>query len=307
MTDGATIGIDVGATGIKAGVVDGRGQVGVRRAEPVAPSREAQDVVAQVVGLVGALESAASSGALAVGMAAPGLVDLEGVVRESPNFPAWSRVPLQAMVADALGRSVAFTNDANAAAWAEARAGAAAPLDSLLAVTLGSGVGGGLVLAGKIWRGDHGMAGELGHVTVDVPGRTCGCGGAGCLEQYAGAVGLRRSMVEAGGDLAPMARSEDAPRLLAEAAAAGHETAVLLFEDLGRKLGIAIATYVHVLDVRTIVLLGGIAQSIDLFRGAMEQAIEDRAYGTMTEGLHVAVGSLGLDAGIIGAALLARA
>ena len=304
------IGIDIGGTRIKAGVLAASGDAVVtRRVLAVGGARSDDDVVVRLARVVAALEAEVGAGAEAVGVAAAGVLDARrGVIRESPNFPSWADFALGARLEEACGRPVTLENDANAVIYGEARAGAGRGHEHLIGLTLGTGVGGGVILGGQVWRGARGMAGELGHVTVDPGGRPCGCGNRGCLEQYVGAVGLRQTVLELGGDLAGLADSEDLPRLLAELARRPEgDEAREVWVLVGRYLGQAIAGFVHALDVTCVVLAGGIATAADLFLPATESSFRARSFLSMSEGVRIVAGTLGEDAGIIGAALAAQA
>jgi len=293
----------VGGTRIKAGRVTESGRVVDRSVVKVGQARDEADIVARIADLVTALDP---DGGLPVGVAAAGVIDhAAGCVRESPNFPGWRDFELAARVREATQRVVALENDANAVVFGEAIAGAGRGARNLMGYTLGTGVGGGLVLDGRIWRGERGMAGELGHVT-DVPdGRQCGCGNRGCLEQYAGQVGIRRTMAERGGALAELAGDSSAPARLAELAQAGDAEAQAVFASLGAHLGMAAAALVHTLDVTTVLLCGGIAAAAALFVPAMESELRARTFRSMSAGVEIRVGTLGADAGIVGAAAVA--
>lgn len=301
------IGIDVGGTRIKAGRVDPDGHVLGEAVVEVGSARGPDDIVKLLVDLIGTLDPGGDS---PVGIAAAGVLDQRhGLVRESPNFPAWRDFPLGVRVAAATGRHVALENDANAVVWGEARAGAGRGFGTLAGYTLGTGVGGGLVLDHHLWRGVRGMAGELGHVTVVPDGRPCGCGNRGCLEQYAGSVGIVRTLRESSGPLADLAADPaHAAHLLAERAHAGDPNARAVFADVGRHLGVAAAALVQTLDLTLVVLCGGIGEgAFDLVAPSMDQELVQRTFRSMSAGVTIRKGELGPAAGIIGAALLAAA
>lgn len=317
----SAIGIDIGGTRIKAGRVTFTSQAGEAGAAPgvdaaeraaitarelleVGDDRGEERIVARVCELLEALDP---GGTLPVGVAAPGVFDIaSGRIRESPNFPSWRDFALGARVSERTGRRIQLENDANAVIFGEAVAGAGRGVRDLVGYTLGTGVGGGIVLGGALWRGSRGMAGELGHVTVVPEGRPCGCGNRGCLEQYAGAVGIRASMRERGGELAALAESRSAPRALAERADAGDAGARAIYADVGAHLGVAIAALIHTLDVTLVLLCGGVAAAAPHYMPALEREVRARTFRTMSEGLRVRVGTLDTDAGVVGAAAVAR-
>ncbi|MCC6622289.1 MAG: ROK family protein [Deltaproteobacteria bacterium] len=299
------IGIDVGGTRIKAGRVDEHGRVLAEAVVEVGDARSPDDIVKNLVDLIDQLEP---GGKAPVGVAAAGVLDArQGLVRESPNFPSWRDFPLGARVAAETGRKVVLENDANAVVWGEAVAGAGRGFGTLVGYTLGTGIGGGIVLDHHLWRGVRGMAGELGHVTVVPDGRPCGCGNHGCLEQYAGSVGLVKTLAASTGPLAALAADPGhAAHHLAERAHAGDPEARAIFAQAGRYLGQAAAALVHTLDLTLIVLCGGVGEgAFDLIAPAMDQELVARTFRSMGAGVTIRKGELGPAAGIIGAALLA--
>ena len=296
---GMKIGVDLGGTRIKAGLVDARGVV-VERAMVATPEQKSAEVV---VGSIAELLSSMLPKATSVGLAAAGVLDHKrGVIRESPNFPEWQDVSLGDLLASEVGLPVSLENDANAVIWGEACHGAGQGASNLIGYALGTGVGGALVLDGRLWRGERGMAGELGHTVVVPNGHPCGCGGRGCLEQYAGAVGLWRELAAAG--YSQFASGVDGIKLASVAARAGDAKLLEIFQEMGWHLGVAMAGIVQALDVSRIVLAGGLSRSADLFYESACDAMKAHAFPSIVEGVEVVVGTLREDAGIIGAAAL---
>jgi glucokinase len=303
------IGIDLGGTRVKAGLVvgDNLSEVLVERVG----DKDQDTIVATLAALVGRLDP---SGRAAVGLAAAGVLDAHaGLVRESPNFPLWRDFPLGRDLASATGRRVTLENDANAVILGEARYGVAQGRRSVIGYTLGTGVGGGLVLDGRLYRGERGMAGELGHVTVEPEGRPCNCGNRGCLERYAGQGGLHLSAVESP-LIAPLIDDpRDTPRQLLTLATGSAQipqevsaAARAVFERAGRYLGQATAALVHTLDVTTIVLAGGIAGAFPFLASALEAELVARTFRSMSRGVTILQGTLDTQAGLLGAAAVAR-
>lgn len=303
----AGIGIDLGGTRIKAGLVtdgdidhDGHGATVVIDVH----SRTPDAIIEALVGLVRQVDPDARH---PIGIAAAGVIDQrQGVVRESPNFPEWRDFPLAARLASATGQSVALDNDANAVILGEARFGAARGASHVFGYTLGTGVGGGIVIDQRPYRGERGMAAELGHVTVEPEGRACGCGNRGCLERYAGQLGLIATLVELGPPHSDLLRPDpsDAPRRLAELADRGDGVARQVFWEIGRRLGFAAAGALHTLDITTIVLAGGIAGAFAHIAPAMQAELEARTFRSMSQGVRIVCGTLGARAGVLGAAAL---
>ena len=294
------VGIDVGATRLKAGRVGADDAVTDERVAWLgSEDRSEAGILARLTELVRAVDPRGD--AVGVGLGVAGVIDrARGVITTSPNFPEWKNFSLADHLGAAVGARVLLDNDANCVVAGEALAGAARGVTNLIGLTLGTGVGGGLILDGRLWRGQRGMAGELGHVTVDPAGPPCNCGGRGCLEMYPSLVGLREPPTDVDPD------DPDLPRALAAAAERGNPTAQQHFDAAGRGLGIGLAGFLNVLDVSTILLAGGIAAAWPLLRPSAEREIAQRTFPAIREGLDVRIATLGERAGIIGAALQER-
>jgi glucokinase len=198
-------------------------------------------------------------------------------------------------------------NDANAAAWGEFRHGSGRGLDPLLVVTLGTGVGGGLILQQQLWSGAAGTAGEIGHLPVEGGGRLCGCGSRGCLETYASVSGIVRSVEEslshgAASQLAGVTRLDGA--MIAKAAISGDRVALQAFELAGHMLGLALAGVVNLLSLRGVVITGGGSAGIDLLMPAIRTELQSRVHSAALAQLTVQCGLLGERAALLGAAEL---
>jgi glucokinase len=313
------IGVDIGGTKIAGGVVDPQGLV-IARTYGDTPADDTSRTRRVVVDLI--REFAASYQVAAVGVGAAGWVDKAGAtVRYSPHL-AWRDEPLRDVVAAAVPVPVLVANDGNAAAWAEYRFGAGRAAhsgsdDSMVLVTVGTGVGGGVVIGGRLVRGASGMAGELGHIRMVPDGQACGCGRCGCLEQYASGralVRLARSGAihapeDAGGLLSLAGGDPEAITgpLVTTAARAGDKVAGAAFDEVGRWLGAGLADLAQILDPRLIVVGGGVADAGELLLAPTRQAYADAlaVRGTFPVA-SVQAALLGGDAGVIGAADLAR-
>ncbi len=300
----SALGIDVGGTRIKAGRASSSGEVLLERS--VATPADARELEEALVLL--ARELGAASGAdHSIGIGVPGLIDPErGWVAASPNVPQLERLPLRDILARALAAvgtrepRVVVENDANAAALGELWLGAARGEDNVLVVTLGTGIGGGLVLAGELFRGE-GLAGEIGHVRIDPNGPLCGCGGRGCLETLASATAARERALERG----LPAHDPGNLELLAERARLGFPDEARLLFDVGHDLGIGLSTAVCLLDLRAFVIGGGFAGALDGLLPGIRAGIRAGAYGERVDAIRIARASLGERAGWIGAARLA--
>jgi len=243
-------------------------------------------------------------------MGAPGLIAVDGTVTTSPNPPALDGRPLAADLAERLRLPVVVANDANAVAWGEALFGAGREFASFLALTLGTGVGGGLVLDRRLWLGADGAAGEVGHWTVVPAGRSCGCGNRGCLEQYASARALAvlaRERIEAGAAsaLAEIPAEELTSLQVGEAARRGDALALAVLDEAGGCLGQVLGGIANLLNLDGAVITGGAVDSFDLMRPAILRELRRHAFTVPGRRLAVVPGRLGDEAGILGAAALA--
>lgn len=304
------IGVDVGGTKI-AGVRAGRDGEILGEHEVASPAQEPDAIVEAIVAMVGWLRDRDVS---AVGVGAAGMVEAAtGIMRYAPNL-AWRDLPLRDRVAEGCGLPTLLDNDANLAAWGEYRFGAGRGTDHMLAVTVGTGIGGGIVVGGRLVRGAHGFAGEIGHVIVDPAGPLCGCGNHGCWEQLASGRAIDRLGREAvarhpHGALARMvngAVDTVSGPLVTAAARDGDEEAVGILAEVGRRLGEGIAGLVNVLDPEVVVVGGGAIEAGDLLLDPAREAYAEAVEGVQHRP-HVPVlaAELGNDAGAIGAADLA--
>jgi glucokinase len=307
------VGIDVGGTKVAGGVVDEAGRV-VTLTRADTPAQDATRTRGVIIDMV--RELAAAHPVTAVGIGAAGWVDATGVVRFAPHL-AWRDEPLRDRVAAAVELPVVVENDANAAAWAEFRFGAGrdAP-DSMALVTVGTGIGGGLVIGGELVRGAYGYAGEPGHQLAVPDGEPCTCGRRGCLEVYASGEALVRfaragvaADPAAGAGLRELAGggAEITGPLVTTAARAGDKVARDAFDQVGRWLGIGLADLVQVLDPRLLVIGGGVVEAGELLltptRAAYREALARRG---RLPAAPVRAARLGNLAGVVGAADLAR-
>jgi glucokinase len=315
------IGVDIGGTKVAAGLVASDGRI-VRSAQERTPA-DASEIAAVVATLVGRLLDVEPDGVEGsaiqvggIGIGAAGLVDVDrATVRFAPNID-WVNEPLAAAVGRQVDLPVVVENDANAAAWGEYRFGAGEDTDDLLFVTIGTGVGGGIIHRGMVFRGGFGAAAEIGHLRVVPDGRLCGCGQRGCFEQYGSGRALVRDAGERvdGGDpraepllaIAGDAGAITGP-MVTDLARQGDPMCVDLLRDVGRWVGEGIATLAAVLDPSVIAIGGGVADAGDLLLDPVRQAFEEhlpaREHRPIAE---LRLAALGNEAGIIGAADLAR-
>jgi glucokinase len=311
---GLAIGVDIGGTKVAAGVVDADGHIlaRLRRDTPAQDPEKVEDVIADCI-----RELAADHEVEAAGLGAAGFVDAaRSTVLFSPNL-AWRNQPLRAAVEQRTGLPVVVENDANAAAWGETRFGAGHGQRFTVTLTVGTGLGGGVVLGGELIRGAFGAAAEVGHMVLVPDGRPCGCGLLGCWEQYASG----RALVTEARQRATSA--PESARLLLElgdgrpgsitgpmvtmGAVAGDPVALKSFEAVGAWLGHDMADLAAILDPRVFIIGGGVSEAGELLVGPARATFQAKLTGrghrpTAT----VRVAELGQDAGLIGAADLAR-
>ena len=287
------VGVDLGGTAIKAGAITTSGEVIERRSIPAELERGPEDLADRIAQLARELKFSST-----VGVGVPGLLDRgAGRVIMSANLHQIDGFGLVDAVADRLGipsTKVALENDANVAALGESWAGAGRNEKDFLLVTLGTGVGGGVVLDGEIQTGEGGLGGEIGHICVAPEGPLCGCGNRGCLETLASATAASRRAREHG-------LTEDLALLSAEATDGDSKARELLIE-VGRDLGRGLAAATVLLDLRAYVIGGGFGAALELLRPGIEEGLEERAYGRVAGDYRILPAELGVDAGWIGAA-----
>jgi glucokinase len=306
----AAIGIDVGGTKIGGGVVDAGGRVLDR--EQVPTPADGPGTLAAIRSVVATLLGR-NPDVAALGVGAAGLVEWPaGRIRWAPHN-AYRDLPLRDVLAAWTGLPVVVDNDANVAAWAEARHGAGHGADDLVLLTVGTGIGTGLVLDGRVYRGASGLAAELGHTIVDVDGPACPCGNVGCLEAVAsgsalGRYGREAAAADPGGAIARLAGGPGAVTGLhvSRAAAAGDRVALGLFERLGFWLGVGVANAVTTFDPAVVVIGGGLSATGELLLGPARAGMERLTLGRAHRELPAVVtAALGPAAGLVGAATVA--
>lgn len=309
-----TVGLDIGGTKILGALVDDEGEV-LAEGRVSTPSTGTRDIIAGAADLVRDL--AAHGEVSAVGMACAGFLDRARTrMMFAPNLP-WQDEPLKALMEEATGLPVVLENDANAATWGEYVQGSAGEARDLIFITIGTGVGGGVITDGRLLVGAFGMGGELGHMRVVPQGRPCGCGVSGCLEQYASGSALLRAAREkvvAGGDRAAALVElcgGDAERLegrhVTEAAAAGDALSRELLAELGRWIGEGAASVAAILDPEVVLIGGGVSAAGGLLLDPAREAFESHLTGVGHRPVPVMkLAELRDQAGVVGAAALAR-
>ena len=307
--------VDLGGTNVKVGVVTHKGQVIRHLSLDTEAAKGPTHVLKQIKkGLKKIIEMAGTDEYEAVGIGAPGSVNPEGWVKYPPNFPDWKEVPVKSEIEQFVNLPTFIDNDANVVAIGEGVFGAGKDYTDFLCITLGTGVGGGLFLNGKIYRGCGWAAGEMGHVIIDFKGPRCNCGNYGCIERYVGAQYISERAAEkikkSGNEtkIIEMTQSDFSkitPKIITEAADQGDLLAKEVLKETGELLGVALTSVINLLNLPLIIVTGGVSQAGALILKPMKDTIYKRALPIPREGFKVATATLGPHAGVIGAAALA--
>jgi len=300
--------VDLGGTHLRVALVDDTGRIPSQHKQDTPKGDSAEDIVDALV-QVAERWGCSELPVVATSIMVPGAVDCaKAVVVQAPNLPSLVNFPLKSQLQKRLGWPVYLENDANAAVVGEMWQGAARGCRDVVSVTLGTGVGGGVILDGKLWRGSHGSGGEIGHTTVDpFSGLKCKCGNTGCLELFASATAIVRMTREALSSFPETSLKSD--ELTAEkvydAGKMGDEVALAVFKRFGMYLGIGLANLINLIDPQIIVITGGVVNGWDLFADEMYRQVEERAFRTTAQQVKIAKAECGDNAGLLGAARLA--
>jgi len=307
------IGVDLGGTNIRVAAISLKGEVLTRKKVPTDPQNGKDLVIRKLIQMLrDAILKEKESGRepVSLGIGAPGVIYIkQGIVVSSPNLPDWVNVPLKKMVKKEISLPVVIENDANAAAFGEKWVGAGKGANSMICITLGTGVGGGIILDGRVWHGEDGMAAEVGHTTVNPDGPQCQCGNTGCVEVYASASGIVR-------EVRRLLKREDSilkksfqgredyftAKDVFRAAKAGDQVCLRVIHQMGRYLGIGIANMVNIFNPELIVLAGGVTAAWKDFIPIVKEEIQIRAFEVPRKRARLVRARLGDHAGIIGAA-----
>lgn len=292
------IGMDLGGSTFKALAVTPQGTVLGRTQDHTPADGKPEEVVRQMVDAIRRLRHEVDAGPrqlAAVGFGIPGILDLQaGIVHRSPNLPRWQQVELRSMLEQHLDVACTIDNDANAAVQGEAWLGAGRGQEHCVMLTLGTGIGGGVIIAGEILHGARGYAGELGHTVVDPNGPKCGCGSQGCLEQFASGTAIARMAEPFYGTISA--------RDVAREARLGAVRAREIYAQVGYALGVACAGFANLLNPQGVILGGGVAGAFDLFSEALHRTMRERSFIEVYDNLRVVRAQCGTDAGGLGAA-----
>jgi len=298
-----SIGLDLGGTNLRAAAIDRSGKIigKISGATNFEEGREAVlgDIVSAIVKL---RDEYGARGLAGIGVGVPGFIRLrEGFITNSNNLPYLENFPVRDELSRRLGTQVILENDANAAALGEKWIGAGRDVDDLVLLTLGTGIGGGIISAGRVLRGFVGMAGELGHTTVVPNGNPCGCGNQGCLEKHASATAIvaMADLVHLGENLT----AKDVGDLARQAGEVGDK-ARAIWRAMGEALGIALATLVNIFNFPLYLLSGGVLPAWEFFAPEMLRVVERRSFTYRATKTRIAQAALGNEAGLYGAAYL---
>lgn len=312
------IGVDIGGTNLVVAVIPaGGGEPAAIRSRETAPERGADAAVADIGAMADAViaetldrEGGARDDFLGVGIGCPGPLDLSRrVVMSTPNL-GWDGYPIRDRIAETIGLPATLDNDANCATYGEWWQGAGRGVASLVGVTLGTGIGGGLILNGDLVRGASGSAGEIGHMTIDFNGRRCGCGNYGCLEAYASgpniAARAREGLAAGYPSILPELVDGDLDRITAltvyDALTRGDEYAQEVMTETAKILGVGLANIVNTFNPEVIVIVGGVTRAGDHLFAPLRSEVRRRAFPGAVEACSIVPGALPDTAGVIGAA-----
>ncbi len=314
--DPVYIGIDLGGTTLKGALVSSAGEI-IHEIRFGTEQRNSEQLLAQIVEAVRTLSQneKAAGRARAVGIGVPGLVNRKtNRIEVMPNLPELSKIDLKTELTRETSLPVILDNDANSAAYGELMVGAARDRQDVFFISMGTGIGAGLIINGQIYRGAAGFAGEFGHMTIDPEGIECACGNIGCLETIASGPNivrrtrerLYRDRTSSLSRLAIPRDREFTAEDIAHAAREGDEMAQVMMERTGMFLGIAIAAVINLLNVEIVVMGGGVMEAGDLILKPTVKETRRRAFPPSFGSCEIVIAELGPSAGMIGAALLAR-
>jgi glucokinase len=307
------LGIDLGGTEVKIAVVDALGKIREEKRIPNSSMSAPEKIIGEIIAASLSMKDIRKVCGTGVGVA--GDIDQKkGVVRFSPNLPKWRNVPLRKILEKKLPRPVVIDNDANAAALGAYWLDAGGKVKNLVCITLGTGVGGGLVLEGKLFRGATGTAGEIGHMPYDPEGPACKCSGYGCIERYLGAQYLSMQAQEAiaagGGKIMMKLANGDpkniTPRIISDAATQGDADAKTLWDVAGFRLGVVLAGVVNLINPEMIVISGGVSRAGKLILDPIKKTVRERAFKTPADACKIIISKSTHQLGVVGSALLAK-
>lgn len=310
--------VDLGGTNVRIGTVNLEGKILHKITFPTEASRGRERVMKDILSRIREVMVIFPEEKFEViggGFGIPGAIELDkGIVAQSPNLPVLDGFDIRSWLQGRLRMPIFIDNDANAFSLGEAWLGAARGVKEFCCLTLGTGVGGGIVLDGDIWHGTEGKAGEIGHMVIDVDGPPCQCGSRGCLEVFASGSAIRRMAVEAierdektdlvercGGEIKGISA-----KTVYESARGGDHLSRRVFQRMGMYLGVGLVNLANLLDVEMMLIGGRVSEAWDLFIEPAREELEKRTVGSMGKGVRVERARCGDDAGILGAAYLVK-
>jgi glucokinase len=297
------IGIDLGGTNLKVALLDLNCKIKDKEVLSTRSFLEKDDLILGIAHSVTRFikyNNLSKAEILGVGLGLPGPVDTKsGVVHFFPNIPGWREVPLREILKKKLGLPVFLDNDAKLMALAEYKLGAAKGFNNILCMTLGTGIGGGLIINGKLYRGFNNAAGEVGHLPINEKGLTCNCGAEGCLEAY---VGNKRISFEAKKKFKRVISLEE----LSGLAERRNKIAIEIWRKTGAHLGFALAGVVNLLNLDAIVIGGGVAKAGNALFNSITKTLKEQAMSVQAKRARILKAKLGNEAGLIGAAIMVK-
>ncbi len=303
MIKGHIIGIDLGGTNLKVALLDLKYNIKDREVLGTRSFLEKEELISGIVYSINRIikyNSLDKTDILGVGLGLPGPVDArQGVVHFLPNVPGWKEVRLREILKKRTGLAVFLDNDAKVMALAEHRLGAAKGFNNVLCMTLGTGIGGGIIIEGKLYRGFNNAAGEVGHLPINERGSSCNCGRSGCLEAY---IGNSRILNAARKEFKKTISLEELSLL----AAKGNRSAIRIWRRVGKRLGFALAGVVNILNLDAVVMGGGVSNAGRVLFDSAKESLQNQAMSVQGGHVRIFRAKLGNDAGLIGAAIMVR-
>ncbi len=311
------IGIDVGGTNVKIALVDDNGKIIYSNSVPTYAKMGYEYTVNNIKQAIKDLmkeTNTTPSDIEGIGFDFPGQVDCKtGVVKLAPNIPGWVNVPIAQMIEDEFHIPTRIDNDVRCAALGELKFGAGKGCENFICITVGTGIGSGIVINGKVVRGATNAAGELGHIKLQMNGGPiCGCGDTGCLEAFASGpaiVAMAQEYIKGGKstkfrEMAAVEGGEITPYMVAKAAEEGDPVAKRIFEIVGEYIGIGLTSVINLLNPEKVIIGGGVAESGELLLGPIRKTIKERAMVVAGNAVEIVPAQLGNSAGVIGASML---
>ncbi|MBQ2984363.1 MAG: ROK family protein [Candidatus Gastranaerophilales bacterium] len=309
------IGVDVGGTNVKIALVDFDGKIVYSNTVPTRAEMGFEAGVNNIKQAIKELMTETGESAQtieAIGFGLPGQIDYkEGIVKNLPNIPGWVNIPLAKIIEDEFSIPTRLDNDVRCAALGELNFGAGKGCENLICITVGTGIGSGIVLNGKLVRGAANAAGEIGHIKMTMgEGPLCGCGDYGCFEAYASGpaiVTMAKEYISGGKSAKYKEMATDgiiSPYIVAQAALQGDAVSIQIFKQMGKIIGLGLSSVVNLLNPEKIIIGGGVADAGDILLEPIKQTIKERAMSIQANSVSVVPAQLANTAGVIGASLL---